>query len=90
MWRHYIKASHVLKFFQFFDGEVFMSKYKELGQFVTENLRDLKKGNPDLMQGFGALSAAASKAGALDKKTKELLRYVAMTVSVPICVPVSA
>ena len=47
--------------------------YKELTKFVSGNLRDLKQGNPDLMKGFAALSGAATKAGALDEKTKELL-----------------
>lgn len=50
-----------------------MSQYKELTTFVSSNLRDLKQGNPELMQGFAALSSAASKGGALDEKTKELL-----------------
>lgn len=50
-----------------------MSKFKDLTNFVSENLRDLKQGNPELMKGFGALSQAASQAGALDEKTKELL-----------------
>ncbi len=50
-----------------------MGKFKELTKFVSENLRDLKQGNPDLMKGFAALSQSASKAGALDEKTKELL-----------------
>lgn len=47
--------------------------YKELIKTVSGNLRDLKQGNPELMKGFGALSAAATKGGALDEKTKELL-----------------
>lgn len=47
--------------------------YKELTQVVSGNLRDLKQGNPELMKGFAALSSAATKAGALDEKTKELL-----------------
>lgn len=34
---------------------------------------DLTRGQPDVMQGFGAMHAAATKDGALDKKTKELI-----------------
>lgn len=50
-----------------------MSQYKELTSFVSSSLRELKKGNPELMQGFAALSSAASKDGVLDQKTKELI-----------------
>ena len=49
--------------------------FKELTQEVSSNLRDLKKGHPDLIKAFGMLSGAALKGedGALDEKTKDLL-----------------
>ncbi|MFK7912433.1 MAG: carboxymuconolactone decarboxylase family protein [Pseudomonadales bacterium] len=34
---------------------------------------ELTRGQSEVMQGFGALHAAATKDGALDKKTKELI-----------------
>lgn len=47
--------------------------YRELTQTISQNLKPLRAGMPQLMQGFGALSKAAMAAGALDPKTKELI-----------------
>ncbi len=64
-----------------------MSKFKDLTQFVSNNLKDLREGNPDLMKGFSTLSQAASKAGALDEKTKELLALaIAIAVRCDDCI----
>lgn len=64
-----------------------MGEYKKLTKFVSSNLRDLKQGNPELMKGFGALSAAASKGGVLDEKTKELLALgIAIAVRCDDCI----
>ncbi len=51
-----------------------MSKnYPELTKNITANIKVLRKDIADTMQGFSALAMAASKEGALDKKTKELI-----------------
>ncbi|MBC7499219.1 MAG: carboxymuconolactone decarboxylase family protein [Herminiimonas sp.] len=47
--------------------------YRELTQAVSKNLGTLRTDQPDLMKGFNDLAKAASKDGALDKKTKELI-----------------
>jgi len=47
--------------------------YPELTRHISANLRKLRKDIPDTMQGFSALAQAASREGALDKKTKELI-----------------
>jgi len=40
---------------------------------ISANLKTLRKDIPDTMAGFSALAQAASKDGALDRKTKELI-----------------
>jgi len=47
--------------------------YQEITQSISANIRALRKDLPEVMQGFSALAQAASKEGALDKKTKELI-----------------
>jgi len=47
--------------------------YPEICKGISNNLRKLRKDIPDTMQGFSALAAAATRDGALDKKTKELI-----------------
>ena len=47
--------------------------YRELTQSVTQNLASLRSDMPDLMKGFGDMARAATRDGALDKKTKELI-----------------
>src|SRR5690606_37532789 len=47
--------------------------YRTLTQAISQNLKPLRSGMPQLMQGFGALSKAAMADGALDPKTKELI-----------------
>jgi AhpD family alkylhydroperoxidase len=44
-------------------------------------LRELRGGAPEVMKGFSAIAQAASKANALDTKTKEL---IALAVSVAV------
>jgi len=54
--------------------ENFMAKnYLDVTQSISANIRTLRKDIPDVMQGFSALAQAATKEGALDKKTKELV-----------------
>jgi AhpD family alkylhydroperoxidase len=51
-----------------------MSKsYPDTTRRISGHLRSLRKDIPDVMQGFSALAQGASKPGALDKKTKELI-----------------
>ena len=47
--------------------------YRELTLAVSKNLAALRKDQPDMMAGFSALAAAATRDGALNKKTKELI-----------------
>ena len=47
--------------------------YVELTQNISQNLLDLRAGEPEVMKGFGLLSASAMKGGAIDAKTKELI-----------------
>jgi AhpD family alkylhydroperoxidase len=51
-----------------------MSKdYRDITQSVSASLATLRNDSPDMMKAFSALAQAASKDGALDKKTKELI-----------------
>src|SRR5688572_24024757 len=47
--------------------------YPEITRNISANLKVLRKDIADTMQGFSAMAQAATKAGALDKKTKELI-----------------
>jgi AhpD family alkylhydroperoxidase len=47
--------------------------YRELTQGVSRNLATLRNDLPAVMKGFSELAGAATKDGALDKKTKELI-----------------
>lgn len=51
----------------------FPPNYRELTQAVSQNLATLRSDIPDVMKGFNELARAATKDGALDKKTKELI-----------------
>ncbi len=51
-----------------------MSKsYPDINKRISSHLKILRKDMPETMQAFAALSTAANKEGALDKKTKELI-----------------
>lgn len=51
-----------------------MSKnYREITQSVSASLAKLRTDIPDITNGFSALARAATKDGALDGKTKELI-----------------
>ncbi|MEM7505129.1 MAG: carboxymuconolactone decarboxylase family protein [Pseudomonadota bacterium] len=61
-----------------------MSASEELAK-----LRPLSKANPDLMKAFGAFDEVAMRAGALDKKTKELIAVaVALTTQCQYCLTI--
>src|SRR5579872_4770937 len=47
--------------------------YADITRRISSDLKKLRKDIPDVMQGFSALAQAASRGGALDKKTKELM-----------------
>ena len=51
-----------------------MSKvYPEITKDLSQSLKILRQEIPDTMQAFSSLAQAATKDGALDKKTKELI-----------------
>lgn len=51
-----------------------MSKeYKAITQSISKSIGKLQKEIPEVMKGFSAMAQAATKDGALDKKTKELV-----------------
>ncbi len=47
--------------------------YAEVCKGISANTRKLRKDIPDTMQAFSALAQAATRDGALSKKTKELI-----------------
>jgi AhpD family alkylhydroperoxidase len=47
--------------------------YLEITREISANLKKLRNDIPDTMKGFSALAQAATRDGALDKKTKELI-----------------
>ena len=47
--------------------------YSEFTKRISGDLRKLRKDIPDTMQAFSALAQAATRDGALDRKTKELI-----------------
>lgn len=47
--------------------------YKEITSELSPSLAKLRKEIPDVMGAFSSLAQAATKEGALDKKTKELI-----------------
>jgi len=53
--------------------------YREITQRISGNFAKLRADAPDTMKAFGSLSHAATRAGALDRKTKEL---IALSLSV--------
>jgi AhpD family alkylhydroperoxidase len=47
--------------------------YKEITGDISSSLAKLRKELPDVMNAFSSLAQSATKDGALDKKTKELI-----------------
>ncbi|EGF90024.1 alkylhydroperoxidase AhpD family core domain protein [Asticcacaulis biprosthecium C19] len=47
--------------------------YPDITKRISTGIRSLRKDIPDTMAGFSALATAATRDGALDKKTKELI-----------------
>lgn len=48
-------------------------QYKEITQDISASLAKIRQELPEVMSGFSSLAQAATKEGALDKKTKELI-----------------
>jgi AhpD family alkylhydroperoxidase len=48
-------------------------KYRDLTRSVSSQLALMRTDLPDVMKGFGELARAATRDGALEKKTKELI-----------------
>ncbi len=53
--------------------------YLEITKDLSSNMKKLRADIPETMQGFSALAQAATKDGALDKKTKE---YIALALGI--------
>jgi AhpD family alkylhydroperoxidase len=49
------------------------TSYVDLISHISAEMGQLRKEIPDTMRGFGAMAQAATKEGALDAKTKELI-----------------
>jgi AhpD family alkylhydroperoxidase len=47
--------------------------FMEITRHISSNLKPLRKDLPETMQAFSALAQSATRDGALDKKTKELI-----------------
>ncbi|MBB4360564.1 AhpD family alkylhydroperoxidase [Bradyrhizobium sp. CIR18] len=47
--------------------------YVDITKNISANLKKLRNDIPDTMKGFSVLAQAATRDGALDKKTKELM-----------------
>jgi len=54
-------------------GPMSTETYGELTRSTTQDLASLRSDMPDLMKGFGDMARAATRDGALSKKTKELI-----------------
>ncbi len=50
-----------------------LTNYRDLTVSVSQQLGTLRNGIPDVMKGFGDMARAATRDGALDRKTKELI-----------------
>ena len=55
-------------------------RFTEITQNINTGLAKLRREIPDVMAGFSSLAQASTKAGALDKKSKELIA-MALAVS---------
>ncbi|MCL2716607.1 MAG: carboxymuconolactone decarboxylase family protein [Alphaproteobacteria bacterium] len=55
--------------------------YIAITKGLSANLKKVRKGIPDTMQGFSAMAQAATRDGALSKKTKE---FIALAIGVAV------
>ena len=62
-------------------------KFTHITKDISNQLAKMRKEMPDVMTGFSALAQAATKEGALDKKTKELIAMaIAVAKQCPGCI----
>lgn len=62
-------------------------KFSHITKDISSQLAKMRKEIPEVMSGFSALSQAAYKDGALDKKTKELIAMaLAVAKQCPGCI----
>lgn len=62
-------------------------KFSSITKDISTQLAKMRKEMPEVMAGFSALSQAANKEGALDKKTKELIAMaLAVSKQCPGCI----
>ena len=54
-------------------AQTMTKRYRDITQSVSTSLKDLRTGIPEVTRAFGALAKAATRNGALDSKTKELI-----------------
>ncbi len=47
--------------------------YKSITSSIKNGMKEMRARQPDVMKGFSAMAGAATKDGALDHKTKELI-----------------
>jgi AhpD family alkylhydroperoxidase len=50
-----------------------MKNYEDIVRDISQNLKTLRQDIPETMRGFSAMAQGATRPGALDKKTKELI-----------------
>ncbi|HEY8254225.1 MAG TPA: carboxymuconolactone decarboxylase family protein [Rhizomicrobium sp.] len=50
-----------------------MKNYEAIVRDISQNLKTLRQDIPETMRGFSAMAQGATRPGALDKKTKELI-----------------
>lgn len=58
-----------------------MKSYPEITKRISANIKTLRRDIPETMQGFTTLAQAATKPGALDKKTKE---FIALAIGIAV------
>jgi AhpD family alkylhydroperoxidase len=66
-------VSRVTLLIEKFLGKIMTKNYHEITKSISASLANLRTDSPDLMKAFSMLAQAATKDGALDKKTKELI-----------------
>jgi AhpD family alkylhydroperoxidase len=70
---HHMK-NHYIGSHEAISGRPAMSKdYKAITAHISRQTAKLREDIPDTMKAFGAMASAATRDGALDKKTKELI-----------------
>ena len=57
-------------------------KFAHITKDISTQLAKMRKEMPEVMSGFSAIAQAATKEGALDKKTKELIA-MALAMATP-------